>query len=406
MAESIKSILDDECSNLKIDVKLMKRVREYGQAFVNKNADHVSFFGSNLLGVYPVRFRTSDKDEWFDDVIEADDISIRSRIISLPTVDESWVRGTDAMNLTCLWLTHRVFNSSMSQKQKEQAMIDALMVLHFKLISSLMAHNFKYPADKSVALATYAALSKKYAIKVYGSWYKLLEARCYDIIDKKSTHYRTLQLFDNDADIQYMITDIQGRLRSIVRNMWQVFDQIRTQDAKIVSTKGLVAVDGQNLVRDMVRNYTPFKRYIHEVAQDKTRFIKQELVQVTANAMYTMPEKLLVDSLEFISENYGKNNAQYIIEFIDETMLHAFEFLSGDKSTFAKSNDLAALITKLRAIYMSSRSTDKSLLKMRKLGEQIVKKSVKTKNPSTVAAIRTGLMLYIVIRAFTMQHYN
>lgn len=44
-------------------------------------------------------------------------------------------------------------------------------------------------------------------------------------------------------------------------------------------------------------------------------------------------------------------------------------------------------------------------MKLRKLGEKIIKRATSTKNSSTIASVRTALMLYVVIRAFTMQHY-
>ena len=42
---------------------------------------------------------------------------------------------------------------------------------------------------------------------------------------------------------------------------------------------------------------------------------------------------------------------------------------------------------------------------LRILNEKILKKAINTKNSSIIASVRTSLMLYIVIRAFAMQHY-
>lgn len=404
MPENIREVMNSECSHIKIDSSLVKKIHRYNSAFVNRNEDHVHFFGGNLLGVYPVRFRTTDRIEWYDEVLSINEDPIYERIIKLPTVNEEWVRGTDVMNLTCVWLTHKFYNTTMSHKDKEQAMVDVLMTFHFKLITSIMAHYFKYPADESVALATYAALSKKFALKQYGSWYGMLEARCRDIIDPKSIHYRTIQKFDDDAAVQYMITDIQGRLRGIVKKLYVVFDQVRAQDAKIMTMGGMVELDGKAVVRDMARNYNPYKRYLHEIVTDRVRFIKPELVGVVANAMHTMPEKLLGDSLEYVSANAAKD--KHIDEMLDEILLHAFDYLHHDHSAFARTNDITSVITALRGVYMSSRSTDPALMKMRKLAEDVVKKSAKTKNDSVIASVRTGLCLYCVLRTLSMKHYG
>lgn len=404
MAKNIKSVFDETCKNVKADMTLSKRIHKYAASFRNKNADHVEFFGGNLLGVHPVRFKTSDKFEWFDDVLSIDDELVKSQIIQLPTIDPEWVRGTDTMNLSCVWLTHKFFNSTLNQKEKEKAMLDCLMVFHYKLITSLMAHNFKYQADPDVALAVYSALSKKYALKQYGSWQAMLEARCKDIIAKDSIHYKTIKDFNDDGEIQYMITDVQGRLRAIVKKLWAVFAEVRAQDAKILTTSGKIEIDGAMVVRDMSRNFTPYKRYIHEVVNDHSRFIKPELVEVIGNAMHTMPEKLLGDALKYLVEHY--HNDKNVIPYLDEVLEHAFDFLHAEQTAFMRNSDIATLVSKLRAVYMSSRSTDPSLLRMRELSEQIVKKAVKSKNTTVIASVRTGLSLYVVLRTFAMQHYK
>jgi hypothetical protein len=400
---NIKSIFDQATKAIKLDPGFLKHVHQYGQGFVNRNEDHVQFFGSNLTGVYPVRFKTTDRIEWLDDVLGIDEYVIRKEIINLETIDENWKRGTDVMNLSCLYYTHRVFNSALSPAQKEQGMIDFLLVLQYKFISSLMAHYFPYPPDEKTALATYAALSKKYTLKQEGSWHGVLLQRAKDIIAKTSPHYQTIVRFDDDAAIMYMVTDIQGRLRNMLKKLWVVFDLVRTQEAKIHTVGGMVELDGKMIVRDVSRNYPPYRRYLNETIHDKQRFIKQELVDVIASAMHTMSEKMFVDTLIYLCDNANTKDVETLM---DEVLIHAFEYLSTDTRAQSKFNDIPALITKLRALYMASRSTDPGLLKMRALGEKLVKKAVKTTNASAAASVRTGVMLYIVLRTFAKQHYG
>jgi hypothetical protein len=400
---NIKSVFDVACKDIKLDNSFLKSIHAYGQSFVNRNEDHVHFFGSNLTGVYPVRFKSADRIEWIDDVLSIDEYAIRQAIVELPSVDENWKRATDVMNLSCLYLVHRVFNSSLNPKQKEQGMTDLLLVLQYKFISSLMAHYFPYPADEKTALATYAALSRKYSLKQEGTWHGVLLKRAKDIMSKQSVHYQTIARFDDDAAIVYMVTDIQGRLRNMLKKLWSVFEMVRSQEAKIHTTAGMVELDGKMVVRDISRNYPPYRRYLNEVIHDKNRFVKQELVDVIASAMHTMPEKLLIDSLNYLCDNSNNKDVEVLL---DETLTHAFEYLSTDSRAQSKFNDIPMLISKLRALYMASRSSDPSLLKMREIGEKIVKKAVKTTNTSVIAAVRTGVMLYIVLRTFSKNHYG
>lgn len=401
---NIKSVFDEAFKPVKIDPPFLKKIHAYGQAFVNLNEDHVRFFGGNLTGVNPIRFKSANRLEWIDEVLGIDEYETRQKIIALPTINEDWKRGTDVMNLSCLYIVHRLHNSSLPNSVKEQGMMDTLLALQYKLISSLIAHYFPFPADEQVAQATYAALSKKFSIKQHGSWQGVLRQRAKDIVDKQSPHYQTIVRFDDDAAIMYMITDIQGRLRAMLKKLWAVFEMVRNQDARIMTVSGTVELDGKTVVRDIARNYTPYRRYLAEIVSDKTRFVKQELVAVIADAQHTMPEKLLLDALNYVCEKAHGNKD--IEKLLDEILLHAFEYLSGDRRAQEMFRDIPGLIAKLRALYMASRSSDPVLLNMRSSGEKLLKKAIKSTNPSTIASVRTGLFLYVVLRTFSKQHYG
>lgn len=407
MAENIKSVFIKETEDVRIDSRLLRRISQYEKAFVNRDEDSIAFFGGNLMGTHPIRFRQSDRNLWFDDVLEIDDYSLKEQLHSLPTINPSFQVSSDVMNLSVVWLVHAIYSErSLSASRKEEGMINALLILHYKFLSSLMAHYFKYPADRSVALATYASLSKKYALKQHGSWSGLLLARSKDIISKKSIHYNTIVRFDDDDAITYMVSDIQGRIREIVKNMMAVFYRIREQDAKIgTANVGTIDLDGYATVRDQTRNQTQYKRYIQSVVGNKRDFIKPELVSVVAGAMHTMPEKLLVETLEYMSDNYQVRGEKDIDVLLDETLLHAFDYLS-ETGNINRVGDLASLITRLRALYMASRSNDPVLMKMRKIAEKIVGKAVRTKNASVIASVRTGVLIYIVLRTLSMKHYS
>lgn len=406
MSESVKSVFEDECKGLKIDTKLMRRIANYRIRFLTRNEDHVAFFGGNLLGVHPIRYRSTDMAAWFDDVLEVDDLTLKHRLHALKSIEPKFIVSSDVTNLSCLWLVHAIYNSPLlSAKEKEVGMVEVLLVLHYKLLSSLMAHYFRYPADREVAIATYAALSKKYALKVHGSWSGLLAARSTDIVSRTSIHARTIHHFDDDTVIVYMINDIQGRIREVVKKMMMVFYLVREQNAKITTTSSVVAVDGEIIVRDKTRSLNTYKRYIHDVVVNKPSFIRTEVVQVIASAMHTMPERLLTQTLGYLSDNYLAPTQKHIPQLIDETLLHAFDFLSNNRNIL-RQNDLASLVARLRSLYMSSRSTDPSLMLLREVGERVVQDATQSKNTSLVASVRTGLLLYIVLRTFTMKHYS
>lgn len=407
MSSTIKETFKKELSYLEIDSKLVKRLASFKHRFINRNEDHIKFFGGNLLGVEVVRYLQADRDTWFGEVLDIDDDSLTQALYSLEVINEEYKRTSDVVNLTSTWLLHALFNSKkLTAREKEQGMIDVAYMLQVKFITSIFAHYFKFPADPELAQAVYESLSKKYAIKQHGSWHALFTARSVDIVARSGIHAKTHQHYNDDDAILYLITDVQGRVREVVKKMYAVMIQLKDDKQRISSTSSTVAIDGENILKDRQRGISNYKRYIHTVITDRQTFIRDEVLGVINDAMHTMPPKLLVEVLEYCSDNYGKKHHEGIGELCDETLLHAFEFLSQNRTLVRNQANLGSLVSRLRNLYMASKMNDPTLIKMRDLADDIVSKSATTKSSSVQASLRTGLQLYIVLRTFTMEYYS
>lgn len=407
MSDTIKGVFDKYVGDLKIDRRFIKQINQIRIGFVNRNNDHLEFFSGNLLGVNPVRYRTSDREEWFDEVLEVDEIDVAEALVKLDSIDSSWVRAKDPVNMSCIWLLHQIHNSrNLSPKDKERGLTDVVLMLQYKFLSSVMAHYFPYPADQEVAKATYEALSQKFDIKRHGSWQALLESRTESILSPNSIHYNTYTKMRNDADVIYMVSDIQARLKEVVKKMTQVFHRVKEQNLRISSTSSVIELDGVSETLDRSRDHTRYTRYIHEIISDKPSFVRGELVEVVGGVLHTMPEKLLTEALEYCSDNYGRRGDPNVAKLVDEVLLHAFAYLSENQGVMASPSDLVGLVGKLKNLYMASRMSDPALISMRELSEKIIGRSVTSRNKAVLASVRTGLQIYIVLRAFSMKHYQ
>ena len=403
---SIKDVLE-QASGVEINQALVKRVRLYEQSFANANEDHINFFGGNLMGVHPLRFKQSDRELWLNDVVVMDELDVEDSLRQVKSLDPNWVRANDVMNLSCLWLAHKFHtDKTLTHEQREEGAIAALLVMQYKFLGSIMAHYFPYPADEATMQAAYAELSRKYALKVAGSWGVLLEQRAREILSPRSVHARVINQFSPDTAVIYAVSDIQGRLREMVKSMCAVFYRVREQGAKIKTDKATFDVDGELVTRDKSRHYTSLINYINDIVDDKPSFIKQELIDVVGDAMHTMSPKLLQITLEWMSVNYRTKESERLEALVKETLLFAFDLISSDRALYAKNSGLTPLISKLRSLYMASRMSDPVLLNTKELSEWVVNQAIVTKNSSVIASVRTGLQLYIVIRALAKNYYQ
>jgi hypothetical protein len=407
MSLTIKDVFTSVGRDVSIDAALLKRIHSYQTGFVNRNADHIAFFGGNLMGVHTMRFRTTDREDWFNEVLQMDEMSVVDGISEVAAIDAAWKRANDVMNLSCIWLLHAILKSTkLTVKQKEEGCMDVLLVLQYKFLGSLMAWYYRYPADEATMQATFARLSRKYALKAAGSWSALLHQRAAEILRSTSIHHRTYTDFNRDKDIIYMVSDIQGRLREIVKSMTAVFYQVREEGARISSENSVVDIDGSLVLKDKTRNYSTMIRYAHTVISNKNSFVRPELVKIILDAMPTAPERPLVETLEWMSVNHKTREMERIDKLISETLIFAFNLMLAERNLSTRTSDPMVLLQRLRGLYTASRMSDSTLLLTKQLSEEIVSKAVSTRNNAVIASIRTSVQLYIVLRTLAMNYYQ
>jgi hypothetical protein len=315
--------------------------------------------------------------------------------------------SSDTMNLSCAWLMHAIYKTQLLNKQhKHQAMMDVALVLQYKFLTSRLYRHFRYPADRETAEATYASLSNKYAIKQLGSWNAVLNQRSEDLIAPDGLHFNAIARMDNDLEIIYLLNDTQGRIRDMLKNIYDVFLTIHHQGVRIQSTSALVDYDGEVVLKDKNKNLLAYTRYLHSIVTDKGSFVRDELLGIIERLMYTAPPRLIHETLEWVSDNYRRSNSKKIEELLNEVLIHSFDYLAEERMMVASHVDLSTLLARLRGVYTSSRSIDPALFSLREKAEWCVKQATGNKNESVVASVRTAVLLYLVARTMTMTYYT
>jgi hypothetical protein len=405
---TLKEVFDEQFDQVKFNRDLCKRIIRYSQSFMTRNEDHNAFFGGVLLGVNPIRFLESDREAWYEDVLDVDEELLRNRFKDVKAINHDFKVMSDVFNYTSIYIAHRLEReTNIPQKLRKEAQTHAFMVLHYRFLTSLLVTRFRYPADPAVAQATYAALSGRYDIRRYGSWRALLEARSEDLVSPNSIYRRAIKEFKPDAQLIRVVTDTQGRIREVVKKIYAVYRETLRAGVRVTSTSdAMVTTDGEMVLKDRHNGYSVYIRYMNEVAQSESNLIKPELIDVISSAMPTMPPKLLTESLTYLSKNYNQRNQKYLEEIVNETLLYMFDYLQSNRSVLGRKNDLPGLLTKLRSLLMASRSSDATVLKLRQHTEKLVRQSVTTRNNAVIASVRTGVLLYITLRALTKDHYS
>lgn len=401
----IKKIMQEEMQHIRIDNKLAKDIGYYLKGFINRNEEHVNFFGGNLTGVNKITFSSEDRNFWLVDLLNLDDKVVKNRVRQLDHIGDNWVRGTDTVNLGILYLIHLLHHSKLDEKTKREAILNCLVVIQIKFLSSLLHGYFSYPCSEALALAVYEELSRKFYIKKYGTWLAILEARANDIYTKGEIHYKTIETFESDEDIQYFITDTQTRIKSMILNIFEVTMRLKDKGVGMNKSNMLVVQFGKIEVRDIERHFDEYLTYLNNTMQEPRAFIKAELIEIITDSITTMPGKLLNDCL-LVMSTLAQNDDRKLQEHTRETLIYLFDFLKKNKRDVEDLSNLGNLILQLKAVFTASKTNSSTVIKLRDYFDSLVKKNIKNKNPATISGIRTGIVLYLMIRALTKHHYG
>lgn len=405
---TIREVMDKHFAETKFDQALCKRITEYCNRFMNRNEDHSAFFGGVLLGVNPIRFYETDRELWFDDVLGIDDDLLRADFNKVDSIDPSHNVVSDPFNHIPGYVCFRLLQErNIPLNIRHEAMVSLFMVLHFKYLTSLLVRRFKYPAKREVAEATFLALNYKWDIRRLGSWHALIRDRAEGIIAPDSIYAGQIHKADEDYWSSRIVTDTQGRIRELINKIYSVYIKTLQEGSRIVTTREMVpTTDGDSVLRDKASGYASYLRYMQSTVQSEQNFIRPELLGVVERAMNdVMPAQPFEDTLRYLSRNINQPRSKHISQMIDECLLYTFDFMQSIRTQVSRNNDLEGLLSKIRAKIMASRSSDPRVLYLRDTGEKIVRDATNVRNPAVLAATRTGVMLYIILRALTKSYY-
>lgn len=402
--DAVKDIFDGLVDDLVINPRWVSNLRRFVYSFATKNNDHTEFFGSPYLGTHRILFKTSDRVTFFRDIIDVDEVRLRDQLIRTKWINEDFKVSSDAFNLSIVYLMHRVWISDLQNNMKNDALINLVMLFHYRIITSIMNRYFKYLVKPSVAITAYNKLSLKFDIKRYGSWNDLFKARGEFVIDPRTgIHFDAFTRMDNDKKIVYMVNDMESRLKGVINDYTKVLYEIKDSVDLVETDSGLAVLDGELNIKDVQKQVNRYKNYIDNVISDGSSFFKQELVTYAAKAIpRTDADKLEIIIREFPSQ-YTHAKGEGYREFVDDITTHLFEYLS---SNAIRHTDLKNVLFKVRGAYTSSKSTNALLFKLRKNGDELVKSLTGIKTEIKITSLRTSLMLYIVLRTLTMESYK
>ena len=407
MESNLRYTFDEVFAHVKFDYKLQKAIHSLQVGFVNKNEEHMHFFGGCLLGVQVVRFTAKNNDDIFD-TLGVDEESLTAKVRMITTINHDFVVSSDILNLTLMYCVYRFKASlALNRDARELGARDCLLLFLYRCMTSLLSNYFKYPADPKIAQATYNTLSNKYLIKKMGSWQEVFLYRANEALNDEGIHGITFNKFDSDEGIVITINDIRNRIKDMVKNIYAVFKKVHVSGEKVHTTTATgIDSEGIDIIKDRLNGPDIYNAYIMKILADKNSFIKEELLAVIDGIQPNSQLKALRHTLEWLSVHIHHEHTDLVEKFIKLVLTYTIQYLYSNEIVLKQYNDMLSLTVAIKNLYMSSRASDESLLEIRELGKHIVVYSENISNEQNIATIRNGVILYICLRAFSKSYYT
>ncbi len=403
----IKEEFEIVFSKTHFDAAMINKLHRFQIAFINKNNEHMEFFGGKLMGVHVVKFMPKDVNDLFD-ILGIQTKELEDAIQKIPTIDKSRYVTSDTFNLACIYTAHMFLSSSkLDSKDKQKGAFLIMLIMNYRFMTGIMNRFFQYPIDKEMAQALYANLSYKFLIKRLRNWEEVLEYRALSIVGPGELHHNTLTNFTDDNEVLKVIADAQGRIKDMMKNIYREFIKVHQNGERIyLNNDTTTNEEGVEVLRDRTAGLGVYQRYIMDVITDSNSFIRNELVNVLVDLMDPITPSQLVKTLQWMSDQILTDNGPDIEGFVMGNLVFSFDYVTSNQSILHHTKDLGLFLSTLRGAYMSSRSRDPILLKLRDQGEWISKEALHTTNKTVLAMMRTSIMLYVNLRAYTKAHYT
>ena len=401
----IDKVFKKYTSHLKIDKNFYLNIKKFRIRWMNKNSDHIEFLSGNLIGVHPIRFTKDDEDEFFDDLLIIDQGSLKKDLHHLHDIHKERNVTSNVFYITITWLMHEVLYSKFDKESKNRILMELYLVFAYKVFSSLTAWFFKFNLDKDVAAAVYERLSNRYLVKSQGSWQAVFEYRAQDVQLDKGLHIKKLKHF-SALECTKIISDLQGRLRSIMKEQYAiVMDVIENNDKRVSTSLSGTDMEGNEVIVEKENLNADYYKYMRHIVFKKEDFIKNDIIEICEELFSNLKPKEFRQTLEYISD-LAVDKPELVNDILDTSLKGSIEYLYVTKMYPPYDRRIVSVINLLRGFWSSSKVKDKHVKEIKETLKHIARDATGKNTRWVLITISLVIPIYIFIRAIVKDKYK
>jgi len=378
---------------------------------------HPEALNSPLLAVHPISFLDSDRSAFFD-LWGYKESTIASVIKRIPSINKSFKVQSDPLNVLAVWVIHLAYVFIKNPTVRINFQINVAKYLHYRFFTSIVNHMFSHGAHEDIMVATIESLTKKYDIIVEGTWRRVIEARCRDLVDDSSIHIEAFRTADHDGKFLYVISDTQTRMRDKIKIIASTYYDYNEKGIRVESSSLVKEHEGEKYLAQSVSMLDTMITNVFSEVTSINKFINKPLIVAMVNQFGATSVPLLTNFLTQISSiatqqsmkkdldktiiiNKGQPDEQEIV--VGMRALVALIIQSSYryciKQGLSIKTNRAKLYVDIKNIHKSSRISDENIVKVKNSVSYLVKQYGKTTREATQASLRLAFIMYIIAKS-------
>lgn len=405
----VKDALDELLGDIVFDEAMAQKVLQNNISFITSSEDHRQLFGGKALGCYYLKYNYIDKDRFYDNLFGLTTNEVIAVTSKITTINKKFKIATDDVNLVCFYVAYRFLSNKKLKSDKAlEAAKGILTYFSYRTLVLISSMYFVYPMSVDKATSLTERLSKRYIIKQLKNWNEYCEYRSTEYLDSKFK--KLLMTMNNDNDIPNAISDLYGRTKDTIKNIYSEFMDMLEKDEAMGSRKNLgTDVDGDEIMLDRLGGSDSFAIRVEDMLSDKNTFIKDDYIGVVCSMVNTITTDQLKVTLSYLlTYTYTNNkNKKEVMDYIHAVVVNSIDYLRKNSVYLHKKSNAIEIMNHLLGNVLYARGTDLEINKIKESSLSMLKKIYKVNKDKTadrtLSNLRNGLYIYIMLLAIVVK---
>ena len=262
--------------------------------------EHPLTLNGQMFGVHKFVFTSEDRRLLFD-IAGVTEQEVTEQIAEISVIDKSFKVISDPFNVLSVYLTHLVLGSKLSNKLKEETSINLLNYLQYRFMCSAVNHSFPYKANHDIMQTVIESLNLKFAIKQFGSWKDVIINRSEAVINDRKLR-KSLEKFDDDKTVLYVITDTSTKIRSQLRLITSEYHNVKETNQFIRSHSSTTELDGEKILRERDGSFDLMSSTVFHRVMNKQAFIDDNYIKMVQRSVPRLNKSIIKRALTALTD--------------------------------------------------------------------------------------------------------